>query len=220
MGIRFACHLCGRPLHIKADLAGKIGRCPACQQRFQIPLRDSETSLPVEAESHAAPTTAKATAAVSDAPRPDATQGAADANQTPAPEPLQWFVHRPSSDEPYGPADESLIRAWVAEHRITHNTLVWRSDWPDWRIAGEVFAELATPKAAPEPAAARPRGPASAEAAVSPTADPIEQTPQLYGGATIGKQRREKLRRRSVWVFGLGLTCICLLALLGVLLWW
>jgi len=133
MGIRFACHLCGRPLHIKAELAGKIGRCPGCQQRFQIPLRDAETSLPVEAESHAAPTTtslseAMPTDAATVAPRSDATQGAAVSNPASPPEPLQWFVHRPSSNEPYGPADESLIEAWVAEHRITHNTLVWRSD--------------------------------------------------------------------------------------------
>jgi hypothetical protein len=225
MGIRFACHLCGRPLHIKAELAGKIGRCPACQQRFQIPLQDSETSLPVEPEPHAAPTKtsgteARTTDTAADAPRSDSTPGATDANRTSPAEPLQWFVHRPSSDEPYGPADESLIQAWVAEHRITHNTLVWRSDWPDWRIAGDVFPGLATTKAAPEPAATRPSGPAAAEPITSPPADPIKQTPQLQGAANIGKQRREKVRQRSVWVIGLGLICVCLLALLGVLLWW
>jgi len=48
MGIRFACHHCGKPLNIKNELAGKRGVCPTCSGKFRIPLADAESSLPVE----------------------------------------------------------------------------------------------------------------------------------------------------------------------------
>jgi hypothetical protein len=48
MGIRFACHACGKRLNIKRDLAGKRGVCPGCSNRFRIPWEDSEKSIPLE----------------------------------------------------------------------------------------------------------------------------------------------------------------------------
>lgn len=48
MGVRFACHHCGKPLNIKTELAGKRAVCPACSGKIRIPLEDAETSLPVE----------------------------------------------------------------------------------------------------------------------------------------------------------------------------
>lgn len=50
MGVRFACHHCGKPLNIKIELAGKRAVCPACSGKIRIPLEDAETSLPVEAK--------------------------------------------------------------------------------------------------------------------------------------------------------------------------
>ncbi len=49
MGIRFACHVCGKQLNIKRDLAGRRGVCPQCQSRFRIPMEDAAQSTPVEA---------------------------------------------------------------------------------------------------------------------------------------------------------------------------
>lgn len=213
MGIRFACHLCGRPLHIKAELAGKIGRCPACQQRFRIPREDTETSLPVAPQR-------------SPADDPQTTKPHSDApNLT---EPLQWFVHQPSHDQPYGPADESLIRTWIAQKRINGQTLVWRSDWPDWRVAGDYFIELAgdtsqhSPPSSPRPAAS----PASGDVATSTpqpgppfsSTVPPSTNPTLRGDASLGRQRIERVRRRLAWVVGLAVTCLLLLIVLGVLL--
>ena len=48
MGIRFACHVCGKQLNIKRDLAGRRGICPSCQSKFRIPINDAEKSSPVE----------------------------------------------------------------------------------------------------------------------------------------------------------------------------
>jgi hypothetical protein len=48
MGIRFACHACKRPLHLKDFQAGKRGKCPDCGIRFRIPVSDQPFSLPLD----------------------------------------------------------------------------------------------------------------------------------------------------------------------------
>ncbi|MCM2373530.1 DUF4339 domain-containing protein [Aporhodopirellula aestuarii] len=47
MGVRFACHACGKRLNIKSELAGRRGICPSCSARFRIPTHDTETSTPI-----------------------------------------------------------------------------------------------------------------------------------------------------------------------------
>ena len=49
MGVRFACHHCGKSLNIKTELAGKRGICPACRGKFRIPASDAKNSLAIEA---------------------------------------------------------------------------------------------------------------------------------------------------------------------------
>lgn len=49
MGVRFACHACGKRLNIKSELAGRRGICPSCSVRFRIPIHDTETSTPIQA---------------------------------------------------------------------------------------------------------------------------------------------------------------------------
>ncbi|XZE55241.1 hypothetical protein SH139x_001242 [Planctomycetaceae bacterium SH139] len=51
MGVRFACHGCGKGLNIKTELAGKRGKCPDCGLRFRIPLEDQALSIPLEDQS-------------------------------------------------------------------------------------------------------------------------------------------------------------------------
>lgn len=48
MGVRFACHVCGKELNIKSELAGKRGKCPTCKQRFRIPREDQPLSIPLD----------------------------------------------------------------------------------------------------------------------------------------------------------------------------
>ena len=50
MGVRFACHACGKRLNIKTELAGRRGICPTCSVRFRIPAYDSESSIPLEVD--------------------------------------------------------------------------------------------------------------------------------------------------------------------------
>ncbi len=53
-----------------------------------------------------------------------------------------WYV-MPASGGRYGPASPAVMRTWLMEGRIGLDTLVWRSGWPDWRSAEDVFPNLA-----------------------------------------------------------------------------
>ena len=52
-----------------------------------------------------------------------------------------WYVRPPSGGQ-YGPATSKLMRQWLAEGRISPNTLVWREGWRDWQQASDVFHQL------------------------------------------------------------------------------
>jgi len=54
---------------------------------------------------------------------------------------VAWYVRPPAGGQ-YGPAAPEVIRVWIAEGRITPDTLVWREGWRDWREAREVFPSL------------------------------------------------------------------------------
>lgn len=48
MGIRFNCHLCNHPLHVKDFQANKRGKCPSCQGSFRVPSKSAEYSIPLD----------------------------------------------------------------------------------------------------------------------------------------------------------------------------
>jgi len=52
-----------------------------------------------------------------------------------------WYV-RPTAGGQYGPATADIMRAWLAEGRVSGDTLVWREGWRDWQEASAVFAQL------------------------------------------------------------------------------
>jgi len=54
-----------------------------------------------------------------------------------------WYVRPPSGGQ-YGPATVKLMRQWLAEGRISPDTLVWREGWRDWQQASAVFHQLRT----------------------------------------------------------------------------
>lgn len=65
MGIRFQCHHCGHPLHVKEFQAGRKGRCPECKAQFRIPLADAQFSLDPTANQNAADSAITGTASSS-----------------------------------------------------------------------------------------------------------------------------------------------------------
>lgn len=147
MGIRFACHHCRHPMHVKDFLAGKRGKCPECKQQIRIPLADATYSLPPQQEGASTPSS-------TDNPSPISTPTVAKeerasslpATETntvtaPAPAQVQWLVRPPSGGQ-YGPAPEELLRTWIAENRVTADSYLWAEGQPNWRLASEVFPEL------------------------------------------------------------------------------
>jgi hypothetical protein len=52
-----------------------------------------------------------------------------------------WYVRPPSGGQ-FGPAGGDIMRGWLAEGRISADSLVWREGWRDWREAGGVFPGL------------------------------------------------------------------------------
>jgi hypothetical protein len=52
-----------------------------------------------------------------------------------------WYV-RPPAGSQYGPARGDVMRKWIAEGRVSGDSLVWREGWTDWRNAGQVFPNL------------------------------------------------------------------------------
>ena len=52
-----------------------------------------------------------------------------------------WYVRPPSGGQ-FGPASAELMRSWLAEGRVSADSLVWREGWRDWLEAGTVFPKL------------------------------------------------------------------------------
>jgi hypothetical protein len=52
-----------------------------------------------------------------------------------------WYVRHPSCGQ-FGPATRDIMRSWLAEGRVSADSLVWREGWKDWKPAGDVFPQL------------------------------------------------------------------------------
>jgi hypothetical protein len=67
-----------------------------------------------------------------------------------------WYVRPPSGGQ-FGPARGDVMRKWIAEGRVSSDSLVWREGWTDWQTAGKLFPNLqpaSAPAATPSAAAA------------------------------------------------------------------
>lgn len=67
-----------------------------------------------------------------------------------------WYVRPPTGGQ-FGPADGEVMRQWIAEGRISVNSLVWREGWEQWEEAIQVFPQLSPQvNAAANPAVSNP----------------------------------------------------------------
>lgn len=197
MGIRFACHVCAKPLNIKQELAGKRGVCPECGSRFRIPNQDAETSTPI-VEKTRPPTRPSEPAISLIQDDPDAV----------------WYVRPPSGGQ-YGPATGEMLRQWVDQGRVAASSLLWRDGWPQWRPAAEALAEIAeklpgagTPESAPFAASK------ASSAKPSDRETSAQGPPEVAGQSSVGGTRRARSMTRTFWI---GTLFAISLALIGVL---
>lgn len=199
MGVRFACHACGKHLNIKRELAGRRGICPSCSTRFRIPLQDTQRSIPIEQEAaavqssgsaatHSASPVAAASSDVATSPGTATAPGihASSAVATGRANSLDllhgdadatWYVRPPTGGQ-YGPATGQVLQQWIGEGRVASTALLWRDGWPQWREASEALPDLTAQLAAApsDVTAAQVNG--SSQASGSPgTAEPVTAQP-------------------------------------------
>ncbi len=108
MGIRFSCHLCNNPLHVKDYQAGKRGKCPKCQGSFRVPPADADFSLAIDESFSASPATQTSKKNVaSPSTQPSSTQPSATTIQPTAIQPTATqptATDKPLATKPTTPA--------------------------------------------------------------------------------------------------------------------
>ena len=91
-----------------------------------------------------------------------------------------WYVRPPSGGQ-FGPAGGDIMRTWLAEGRVSADSLVWREGWRDWREAAGVFPilrpEQTSPAANPAPASNIAPVPIPVPAAATGNAPPMPPRP-------------------------------------------
>src|SRR5262249_38518914 len=119
-----------------------------------------------------------------------------------------WYVRPPTGGQ-YGPAKPNTMRQWIAEGRVTGDSLVWRERWPDWKLANATFPNLGGPGAL---AAASMGGPAITAATVAddPFAGIGPSSPSAGGDRRSVAARRSDGTGRVVAIAAL---CIALVVL-------
>ncbi len=160
MGIRFFCPQ-GHKLNVKSFLAGKMGFCPHCNARLEIPLTSTRPSSKAAAEEQVIPLAHPVDQeAVLSEPLLEASQPAA----APLPEEAagilqspnegtpsgptmskQWWILSQADNQQYGPAPAELLRQWIQEGRVVAETQIRPVDPPNephhWQKAAIRFPE-------------------------------------------------------------------------------
>ncbi len=134
-----------------------------------------------------------------------------------APE-ASWYVRPPSGGQ-YGPAKPPTMRDWLAQGRITADSLVWREGWPDWKLAGATFPSLgAVGPVAGGPAAAQAvAGPMPASAAA--TDDPFAVLGPGSPSTALSTARRSRRSGNSARVMAIAVLCLALVILSALLVY-
>ncbi len=209
----------GHSLRVKDKLAGKRGKCPTCGADFDVP---APPAPPTEGGPPPEPVPAQPTS-----PPP------AGVASEPA---VEWRMAR-ASGEQYGPTVPAVFAQWIAAGRVTPDTLVWRTGWPDWRRADAPNADLPAPLPGapteppplPAPGATLPppAPTASQSPAPSPAPSPAETptpapTPTLKPSRPVPPstaytlRKRQQAKRRRIITIALALVCVVLTGLLVI----
>jgi phage FluMu protein Com len=128
----------------------------------------------------------------------------------------QWYVRPPSGGQ-YGPADAKLLTQWIAENRVTADSLVWFDGLTQWTVAGSVIPELFTGSGeAPNVGfATQPSlGNASESVFVADDAGRLVNTSAINSTAKPIRSRQKQ--KRNQWIIIAILISVCLCLLIGL----
>ncbi len=233
MGIKFRCPN-GHKLNVKSFLAGKRGVCPKCGTSMRIPMESTRQQDPASAadegegddlldeakfpapgraaEQRPSAANPVAPVAVATVSIPAAIPVAAAVDPIAESPAAVWYVRPPGGDQ-YGPARGDIMRRWIAEGRVSTDSLVWREGWSDWLTAADVFPSL---RPASTPPSTAPTAPASSGAAnkESPSATTADGPTMPARSARLTNRYEARRKQGS----GLGIAIIVLLGLLCVVL--
>ncbi|MGL4512576.1 MAG: hypothetical protein ACRCT8_05750 [Lacipirellulaceae bacterium] len=228
MGLRCVCPN-GHTINVKAELAGKRGICPTCRERFEIP---SGASTAV-ADPPVAPSPGSAAnepVAPIDSPvevvelRTVAIEAVAPVAAPPLPIAVEWRLASPDGQQ-FGPTVPLVFAQWITEGRVQPDWLVWRNDWPEWRVAADVASELpaplrtdSAPRARPAQVAPPPLDPVppAPPRVASPATAPRPALVAVSPSSDYTARRMRGARRQRSIVVALALVAT---ALIGVLVW-
>jgi len=170
MGIEAFCPN-GHRIKVKESLAGRKGLCPTCGAKFRIPHAAADVpGLPTARLLDVAPDVAATLPRVLPYGTPDIPSPAPSSTPSPAfvtpPAPvttaspieraaaapalhpvlaerpeLRWCIAFPGGD-PTEPLPPESMQAWLESGQAEGTEVVWRSDWPEWRPARDVFVDV------------------------------------------------------------------------------
>jgi hypothetical protein len=163
-GLKGICPTCGATMQIPLESTRPSSRQERAEARAESP--DAAVPVPNTVVDMPSPTTPASAANATPSPiSHPATSAAADHASAPATfaaapsapasaaaDPLAaagnlvWYVRPPSGGQ-FGPATGDIMRTWLAEGRVSANTLVWREGWREWQAAGDVFPQLSSGQA-------------------------------------------------------------------------
>jgi hypothetical protein len=107
-----------------------------------------------------------------------------------------WYV-RPPSGVQYGPARGDVMQ-WIAEGRVSSDSLVWREGWADWKNAGQLFPNLAS----------------AAGMGATPTAAAIPSTPATRSATRYQAKKKSGSGLAVAFLVVLAVVCVALVAVL------
>lgn len=157
MGIVASCPH-GHRVNVKDSLRGRKVVCPTCGANFRIPAAaagavplatpELPTARLLDIAADVVATLPRVLPFEAGPPEPEPALAPEPRPVAPPPPPLhpvlaerpdlEWCIAFPGG-EPTEPLSAESMQAWLESGQVTGNEVVWRSDWPEWRPARDVF---------------------------------------------------------------------------------
>lgn len=172
-GKRGICPYCDSGLDIPLESEPRNGKKPHPTQSIEVQTVPRQEAAEQASTSAAVPrveTSGPRQSPITESERPVAAGGETPPDESfeqPAgdaaaagPDPIDenpdavWYVRPPSGGQ-FGPAKGDVMRKWIAEGRVSPDSLVWREGWPEWQEAEPTFPALSK-RSSPPPPPSRP----------------------------------------------------------------
>ena len=126
-------------------------------------------------------------------------------------EAIEWRLASPAGDQ-YGPTVPTLFAQWITQGRVPPDWLVWRTGWPEWRIAAEVETELPAPL--PQSASSDTPPPISVDSAVTIRQSKPNQSVVATPKEKYTQRKKRNAQRQKIVIGILGVVTVVLIVML------